>query len=54
MATPLKRIGENHSHAIASFGSLTSLHLIARISFASFRELVTMPYLECLRISTSA
>ncbi|KAM5539622.1 hypothetical protein V8D89_006731 [Ganoderma adspersum] len=44
-------IGVNHSRIISSFEHLTGVNLIASISFASFRELATMPSVEFLRIA---
>ncbi|KAI1795349.1 hypothetical protein LXA43DRAFT_882222, partial [Ganoderma leucocontextum] len=51
VSTSLQRIGTNHSRLIARFEHLTVLHLIARISLTSFRELATMPRMENLHIS---
>ena len=44
-------IGANSSRIISSFEHLARVNIVASISFASFRELATMPSVEFLRIS---
>ena len=50
VCTSLQALGARHSGVIASFEYLRILHITARISLTSFRELATLQHMESLNV----
>ena len=50
VCTSLQAPGARHSGVIASFKYLRILHIIARVSLTSFRELATLQHMESLNV----